>query len=371
MESQICPDNLIDIEKFLNFREKVFQNKPDTLRVRRHELHHLISWAADRPFPDVSSIEISFPVYLLTARNDGKNIPLSPASLAKICDGARLFFDWAKREEPDRYRQISENWIQSLRPRRASGMQSRLKKHEYWTLEEVLSIARLKLTHIGDIRDQAAICFLYLSGMRLTAFATLSIDCIDISRRRIEQLPEKGVITKNNKAAVTTLLNIPELLAIVENWDNKVRSSLSSRCLWYARLSDPSPSTGEEPQLIPTDSTPLGRRNALYKGLHRLCKMAGIPYHSPHKLRHGNTVYGVKNAKNMQELKAVSQNLMHSSIAITDGIYGNLTEEDVIDTIASLGKTPAQPAGDMDFLYKAILAKLQANPALLQTILDA
>jgi integrase len=373
MDDRIRADNRKDVETFMKYREDILQNDPATLRVRRHEFRHLLSWAGDHPLFDAQAIEVPYPFYLLTARNDGKSVPLCASSMAKICTGARTFYEWAKREHPSKYQKIKENWIQSLRPRRANGMQSQLKKHEYWPLEDILKLSRLKLDRLADQRDQAAICFLYLSGMRITAFSTLSLDCVDIARRRIEQLPEKGVITKNHKAAITTLLPIPELLAVIETWDKYVRSRLPAGCIWYTRLSDPSPSTGEEPRLITTDSTPIGRRNALYEGLHRLCKMADIPYRSPHKLRHGHAVYGIKHARDMKELKAVSQNLMHSSISITDGIYGNMTSDDVSSAIANLGNSPAQPqqpTGDMSALLQ-VLAKLQANPNLLQTIMAA
>jgi len=55
----------------------------------------------------------------------------------------------------------------------------------------------------------------------------------------------------------------------------------------------------------------------------------GLSYHSPHKFRHGHAVYALKKAKDVQTLKAVSQNLMHSKLAITDGVYGILSEVDI------------------------------------------
>lgn len=67
-----------------------------------------------------------------------------------------------------------------------------------------------------------------------------------------------------------------------------------------------------------------------------ICKKAGIPYLSPHKLRHGHTVYALKRAQNVAQLKAVSQNIMHKSLVTTDQIYGNLVNDDVQDIIAAL-----------------------------------
>jgi site-specific recombinase XerC len=54
-----------------------------------------------------------------------------------------------------------------------------------------------------------------------------------------------------------------------------------------------------------------------------------LPYHSPHKFRHGNAGYSLKMARDIQALKAVSQNLMHSNISITDRVYEILLDNDV------------------------------------------
>lgn len=49
-------------------------------------------------------------------------------------------------------------------------------------------------------------------------------------------------------------------------------------------------------------------------------------------------MYALKNAKDVSALKAVSQNLMHQNLTITDGIYGILSETDVKEQIMGLGK---------------------------------
>ena len=67
---------------------------------------------------------------------------------------------------------------------------------------------------------------------------------------------------------------------------------------------------------------------------------AGLPYHSPHKFRHGFAVYAIKHAKNMSDMKAISQNLMHANISITDGIYGGLSDMDIKKQITSLTRKP-------------------------------
>jgi len=51
-----------------------------------------------------------------------------------------------------------------------------------------------------------------------------------------------------------------------------------------------------------------------------------------------NAFYALKNAKDATALKAVSQNLMHSNLIITDGIYSILNENDVKKQIAQIGQ---------------------------------
>jgi hypothetical protein len=43
-------------------------------------------------------------------------------------------------------------------------------------------------------------------------------------------------------------------------------------------------------------------------------------------------------AKDIAVLKVISQNLMHSNLSITDGVYGVLSEIDIREQIIGLGK---------------------------------
>jgi len=62
---------------------------------------------------------------------------------------------------------------------------------------------------------------------------------------------------------------------------------------------------------------------------------AAIPL--PHKFGHGHAVYALSMAKDVAALKAVSQNLMHENLAVTDGVYGVLSDLDVGAQIQALG----------------------------------
>ena len=57
-------------------------------------------------------------------------------------------------------------------------------------------------------------------------------------------------------------------------------------------------------------------------------------------------------------LKAVSQNLMHENLTITDGVYGVLSEKDVMGQIVKLGqkmiRTDKQDLSDVISLVKQL-----------------
>ena len=69
------------------------------------------------------------------------------------------------------------------------------------------------------------------------------------------------------------------------------------------------------------------RRNAMYEGMKIICKAIEIEWKSPHKIRHGHGVYGVKHAKTMADYRALSQNMMHESTNTTDKYTAFLEDE--------------------------------------------
>lgn len=357
--------NWLDVNRYLGYCAKTLQNDPKTVLKRRSSLRHLLEWADDTLLGKARLIDPTFPAYLGTARGDGREGPLAPATLAKICESARMFFEWARREFPARYKLVTESWIASLRPSRARGAQSELKQHDFYSLEDVLKVARLETSTLRERRDQAAFVFLFLSGMRVDAFVSLPVSCVDLGRMQVRQLPAQGVRTKNHKAAVTTLLNIGELVGVVRGWDELVRQGEQVGRAWFAQIDRDGVSFG------PNQAPGAGRRIILGRGMKGLCARAGVGYLSPHKLRHGHALYALKQAKNMAQLKAVSQNLMHANISTTDGLYAILSGDDVHDIITGLGgereeQTEQRPPAA---LLAELLREIRGNPDLLGMVL--
>ncbi len=342
--------NYHDVRAYLYYIERDKQNAPETVKRARSHLRHLLEWADDVSLTKARSIDPTFPAYLLTARADGKDKTLAPASIIKCLTNTRQFFSFAHGEWTLRYKATSQSWIDLLQPPRHIRSDSRLPIRQYWSLEDICKIASVSTATLREERGKVGACMLYLSGMRADALASLPISCVDLANNQIRQLPEMGVRTKNRKAALTYLLQIPELFDVVKQWDQRARA-LPPTALWYATL------TNDGMKITATTQAYVGRKDAIEEDLRLICVRANVPYLSPHKLRHGHVVYALKQASNMAELKAISQNVMHSSVTITDQIYGNLIADDVKSIISDLGND--KPIGNLDQKISELIALLQ------------
>jgi integrase len=182
--------------------------------------------------------------------------------------------------------------------------------------------------------------------MRASALTTLPIAALDLEKLSVRQWPELGVLTKNSKHATTFLLNIPDLLAAVRLWDATVRNVLDPTMPWYAPIDH---HWGE--QHLSNKEPGENRLNALEKRLKLLFEFA----HLPHKFRHGHAVFGLQYAQTMADYKAVSMNLMHESIEITDSIYAPILHSEVQERIANLAeKAESMPDNELETFLNSL-----------------
>ncbi len=77
-----------------------------------------------------------------------------------------------------------------------------------------------------------------------------------------------------------------------------------------------------------------------------------LPYHSPHKFRHGHIHYGLERAKTIADLKAVSLNVMHANIRITDQTYSRFSEDEVHVRVEKLSKVEINEQEDSEADFK-------------------
>jgi len=326
--------NYLNVQKWLEYQRDVCQLSDSTINKYRGSIRHLLEWADDVPFPRVHTVRPAYPVHLRSVpviRNykpTGRTLSKSTQELA--CMVARSFFTWARLHLRG-YGTVEPSWIDTLKPARLA---EKIHEREIYTLEDVLAITEPSPDDgLRKKRDKAGAALLFLSGMRVGAFVTLPIQALDLDNLSVKQWPELGVVTKNGKAATTYLLDIPELLDRVRLWDDIVRPAQKPEAVWYARLNYRTAAITFDKDTSPN----VRRRWAATMALKSLCEDAEVDYRSPHKLRHGHAVHALKRARTVGEFKAISQNLMHADLRITDSVYGVLTDNDVRDTIAGLG----------------------------------
>ena len=353
--------NYLYVKEYLKYREEVEQISPSSLGRYWSYLRHLLLWADETLFSFVHKIRPTFTVYVSELVNPSNNQSLAWTTKKKIIETARHFFKWLKDSSPTKFKSTTKQLIDTLRPPRCA---QNVGEHEFVSLKEVIHLINVSNpeTNLAMQRDKAAAAMLYLSGMRATAFTTLPICGVDLASKSIRQWPELGVETKNGKKATTYLLPIPELLAVVKEWDDLVRKELPLDARWYAPILS---EWGE--QSLSLNAPGKNRSQALGKRLRLLFDAAGIKYRSPHKFRHGNAVYGLQHAVTMADYKAVSMNLMHNDIKTTDSIYARLLSDDVGQRIAGLtDSSTAQPDTEIVEIFKSM-----SNDQLLQIIQHA
>jgi site-specific recombinase XerC len=318
------------LKEYLTYRGEVDHISRSSQHLEETWLRHLLEWAKEYPFEKVITIRPTFPEYVLTARMDGGEGLLSPVYIQKVIRSAYRFLKWLKVQKRG-YSIISQAYLDTLQPPR---MTIEEKEHEAVSLEEIRQMANAPVSTIGEKRIRASAVFWFLSGIRIGAFVSLPLLAVDIDNLEVKQWPKLGVRTKFMKHATTYLLNIPDLLDVVREWDKEVRTICGNEGLWFAQVS---PETGK---IIPgAIEAGMYRASIAARDLRFWLKKVNLPFHSPHKFRHGNAIYSLKLAKDIGALKAISQNLMHSNISITDGIYGILSNLDVKGQIDALNRT--------------------------------
>ena len=341
--------NYLLVRRYLQDLGEVYQLSSSSLGRYRFYLRHLLLWAGETPFQQAAKLRPTFPSYVSNLPGRQGDAALAPVTQKKIIEAGKRCIIWAKQNRPKEFGSLSIAWLESLRPPR---IRESSDEHEYVALEEVLQL--IIIPHEEDdlalLRDKAAAAMLFLSGARASAFTTLPISAVDLPDRTLCQWPDLGVATKNGKRATTFLLPIPELLAVVQIWDDKVRSNLPSTAPWYAPVS-----THWGSQSLAESSPGKNRHQALDKRLRKLFALASLPYKSAHKFRHGHAVYGLLKAQTMADYKAVSMNLMHHDIKITDSIYAPILSEEVKERIAGLAAIPSSlPETEFDGLLSQL-----------------
>lgn len=317
--------NYLWTREYLKHLSEVAQLKDNSIERYRSYLRHLLLWADEVSLSRCPEIRPTFGDYL--AKDS-----LSPSTLKKIVNTSKRLLSWLKANHPREFRTVPQTWIESLRPPR--GIQP-ANNHEYVTLDEVTRLASVEFDqeNLVQQRDRAGAVLLFLSGMRVSALGTLPLEAVDIANRTVRQWPSLGVRTKNDKTATTYLLELPDLIGVAERWDSHVRARLPLSAMWFTPIVS---ELGN--QHLSGRAPGRNRHIAIAKRMRKLFAAAGLDYKSPHKFRHGFAVYSLQHCRSMADYKAVSMNLMHGDIRVTDSTYALLAGDEVQQRISRLSE---------------------------------
>lgn len=232
------------------------------------------------------------------------------------------------------------------------------------TFDEVKQIIEsIEVKNEIDMRDRAIISFALITGMRISAIATLKIKNFDRANKLIDQNPGDGVQTKNSKRILTTFFPI--------GWSEPERYFME----WYdslqskgAKPDDPIfPSTlkgfsdkSEYSKTLVSDdfwSSSGGARKIFEKR----CINAGLPYFNPHSFRHLIVSMMSKTRLTEEEKRAISMNLGHENVGTTFGSYGygSMSGEDAVKIVQKIVSGQDGEAGaKLSDQERAILEKL-------------
>jgi site-specific recombinase XerD len=342
-ERLVNRDNFLITQAYLDHLLQVKNQNQNSVERYRFWLRWSLLWAMEQPFEKADGIQPAFSQYV-------SGLELASESKKKIVETVRAFFRWAKLYHGRRFSRLPAYWIEDLVPTKVSRGES----VDYMALDDVLKMVRLKIApdNLALRRDQAMTAMLFLSGARAGAATSLPIQAVHLEAHYpyIEQKPSLGVQTKNGRSATTFLHNIPELLETVRAWDVFVRANCHDASPWYAPIHQ---RWGEQRFM---DLAPGRHRGtALNRRLHILEQAACLPHRSPHKYRHGYAIYGLQHCQTMAQYHALSRNLMHANIAITDECYVHLEEMERGRLLDQVSSNPTQKPDDE---LQSLLVKL-------------
>lgn len=275
----------------------------------------------------------------------------------------KKFFTWLS-EQPE-YRKVRKTDVDFLRlSKKDARIATSGTTKPMPTFEEVQKIIKsIHPTNEIDMRDRAILSLALITGMRVSAIATLKMKNFNRAEKLIDQNPGDGVLTKNSKKILTTFFPIgwsgPEEY-FLEWYDHILKKGAKpDNPIFPSTLKGFSGKYDKSKSLVSDEG--WASSSGARKIFEKRCKAADVPYFNPHSFRHLIVNYMSKARLTEEEKKAISMNLGHENVGTTFGSYGygNMTPIDAVKIVQKLNM--AQPNGQTDVLTpeeKAVIEKL-------------
>ncbi len=244
----------------------------------------------------------------------------------------KKFFTWLTDQKG--YEKIHKTDAEYLKlSRKETNIALEKREKEILSLNEIKHLVQSipQKTEI-DMRDKALITFLALTGMRISAVTSLSMQSFDKYSLMIKQSPTQGTKTKNTKRILSTLFPI---------WDDGEKIFLD----WYEFLEKRG--FGLQKPIFPANKKfSLSKisdefwlsSNPARTMIQERCKRANMPYYNPHSFRHAVVAYMSEMGLTEADKRAISLTLGHEHIGTTFGSYGygSLTPKEAVKRVRAM-----------------------------------
>jgi len=286
---------------------------------------------------------IGFTANLSLQANERTGEPLSKATLLATLNTLRAFFTWLSQQRglKSKFTYVdAEYFALSLKD---TAIAKAVRERAVPSIEQIRHVV-LTMPSASDIerRDRALVALALMTGARDDALASLRLKHVDLVAGFVEQ-DARVVRTKFSKTFRTHFVPVgDDILEIFEDWTTHLRGFL----LW-----------GPDDPLFPRTRIVNGddwryradgleregwRTSAPIRAVFREAfEAGGLPYFNPHSFRHALARHGQTICVTLEDHKAFSQNLGHSSIKTTETHYGALSVDRQGHLIRRLGKRGA------------------------------
>ncbi len=273
-------------------------------------------------------------------RNNTRSIfnQFSPGTVWQILNNLQNFFKWLS-QRPGYRKSTKMSDLAYLNPSKdEANYRNYHEVKNYPTLQQVIMLCdSIEIKNDIDLRDRALIAFLFISAIRVDAVASLIICSYKQKPGFIDQNPKQGVRVKFSKQIKTFLFPFnTRLMGYFNDYYTKLikkgfgndkplfpKSEIKMDGLSFCK-----------PDTLSQNFMSSSRIREIIKSR---CDEAQIEHFNPHSFRHGCIALAFENAKDAQEVKAISQNVGHASIKHVMTTYGQLPDKTLEQCIKNLG----------------------------------
>jgi integrase/recombinase XerD len=272
--------------------------------------------------------------------NERTGEPLSKATLLATLNALKAFFTWLSQQRrfKSKFSYLDAEYFALSLKDTAIAKTSRGRPVP--SIEQIRHVT-LAMPSGTDVekRDRALVALALMTGARDDALASLRLRHVDIDAGLIQQ-DAREVRTKFSKTFPTYFVPVgDDIREIFEEWVRHLQEVLR----WGP--DDPLfPKTrvvsGANRRFEATGLERAGwRTSAPIRAIFRKAfEAAGVSYFNPHSFRHALTRHGQAICVTLEDHKAFSQNLGHSSIKTTEMHYGQIPAERQGQLIRGLSK---------------------------------